>query len=202
MNLELNFGGEKDNLGSLNETLRGAVEALENSFKLTREDRSLINDSIANWLKKYVSSNGLSECYYVKNVTPESNICFVHTFTADKKSFQNLELSKLSADVKNGDVLIFQNGSFKVDKEATNEILTLRKRIIEASKNSRSLFEVDGKEYFVCDKSDEKEDARMSLKIPETGKEFWGIKISQELYEKIRYGSKVIYQNGTYICVE
>ncbi len=88
MNLELNFGGGKDNLESLNETLRGAVETLENSFKLTREARSLINDSIANWLKKYVSSNELSECYYVKNVTPESNICFVHTFTADKKRQQ------------------------------------------------------------------------------------------------------------------
>lgn len=202
MNLELNFGSEKDNLGTLNETLRGAVEALESSFKLTREDRSLINNTIANWLKKYVSSNELSECYYVKNVTPETNICFVHTFTADRKSFQNLELSKLPTDVKIGDVLVFQNGSFKVDKEITNEILALRKRIMEASKNSKNLFEVDGKEYVVCDKSDEKEEAMMSLKILETGKEFWGIKISQELYEKIKYGSKVIYQDGTYICVE
>lgn len=201
MDLDLNFNSEKENFETLNDTLREAVTTLESSFKLTREARSLINESIATLLKKYVQTNNLERCYYVKNITPDSNICFVHSFTSDKKEFQNISLSELPLDVKIGDVLIVENGSFKVDEKVTNDVWNLKKRIIEASKNSRSIFEIEGKKYMVCDKSDEREEARMSLKDFDTNKEFWGIGISKELYDNIKYGSTVEYREGKYhIC--
>lgn len=201
MNLDLNFSSEKENFESLNNTLREAVVALESSFKLSREARSLINESIATLLKKYVQTNNLEKCYYVKNITPDNNICFVHSFTADKKEFQNISLSELPGDVKIGDVLVSVNDSFRVDEKVTNDVWNLKKRIIEASKNSKSIFEIEGKKYFVCDKSDEKTEAKMSLKDFETSKEYWGISIPQELYDDIRYGSTVEYKNGEYhIC--
>ena len=98
-------------------------------------------------------------------------------------------------------MLIAENNSFKVDEKITNEAWNLKKRIIEASKNSRSIFEIEGKKYMVCDKSDEREEARMSLKDFDTNKEFWGIGISKELYDNIKYGSTVEYREGKYyIC--
>lgn len=201
MNLDLNFNSEKENFEMLNDTLREAVSTLESSFKLTREARGLINESIATLLKKYVQTNNLERCYYVKNITPDSNICFVHSFNSDKKEFQNFSLSELPLDVKIGDVLIAQNNLFKVDEKITNEVWNLKKRIIEASKNSRSIFEIEGKKYMVCDKSDEREEARMSLKDFDTNKEFWGISVSKELYDNIKYGSTVEYREGKYyIC--
>ena len=201
MNLDLNFNSEKENFEMLNDILREAVSTLESSFKLTREARSLINESIATLLKKYVQTNNLGRCYYVKNITPDSNICFVHSFTSDKKEFQNISLSELPLDVKIGDVLIAENNIFKVDEKITNEVWNLKKRIIEASKNSRSIFEIEGKKYMVCDKSDEREEARMSLKDFDTNKEFWGISVSKELYDNIKYGSTVEYREGKYyIC--
>lgn len=81
MDLVLNFNSEKENFEILNDTLREVVSTLESSFKLTREARSLINESISTLLKKYVQTNNLERCYYVKNITPDSNICFVHSFT-------------------------------------------------------------------------------------------------------------------------
>ena len=201
MDLDLNFNSEKENFEILNDTLREVVSTLESSFKLTREARSLINESIATLLKKYIQTNNLERCYYVKNITPDSNICFVHSFTSDKKEFQNISLSELPLDVKIGDVLIAENNSFKVDEKITNEAWNLKKRIIEASKNSRGIFEIEGKKYMVCDKSDEREEARMSLKDFDTNKEFWGIGISKELYDNIKYGSTVEYREGKYyIC--
>ena len=201
MDLDLNFNSEKENFEILNDTLREVVSTLESSFKLTREARSLINESIATLLKKYVQTNNLERCYYVKNIMPDSNICFVHSFTSDKKEFQNISLSELPLDVKIGDVLIAENNSFKVDEKITNEAWNLKKRIIEASKNSRRIFEIEGKKYMVCDKSDERDEAKMSLKDFDTNKEFWGIGVSKELYDNIKYGSTVEYREGKYyIC--
>lgn len=201
MNLDLNFNDEKENFEMLNDTLREAVVALESSFKLSRETRSLINESIATLLKKYVQTNNLERCYYIKNITPESNVCFVHSFTSDKKEFQNISLQELPSDVKIGDVLVNADGSFIVDEKITNDALNLKKRIIEASKNSKSIFEIEGKRYMVCDKSDEREESKISLKDFDTNKEFWGINISKELYDSIKYGSMVEYKNGEYhIC--
>lgn len=201
MNLDLNFNDEKENFEMLNDTLREAVVALESGFKLSREARSLINESIATLLKKYVQTNNLERCYYIKNITPDSNVCFVHSFTSDKKEFQNISLQELPSDVKIGDVLVNADGSFIVDEKITNDALNLKKRIIEASKNSKSIFEIEGKRYMVCDKSDEREESKISLKDFDTDKEFWGINISKELYDSIKYGSIVEYKNGEYhIC--
>lgn len=198
MKLELNFNSDAKEIEELNNSLRGAVEALEESIKLTREARNNINNSISIHLKDYVVSNGVDECYYVKNVSPDAGVCFVHCFDKNSKKFQNIELSKVPSNVKKGDVLVKDKDEYKVDLTITSEILNLKKRIIEASKNSRTLFEVPEKEYVVCDKSDEADEAKMSLKIQESGKEFWGISISKELYNQIKYGSKVKYSNGEY----
>lgn len=198
MELEFNLNGEFKEIDELNDSLRGAVEALEESIKLTRETRSSLNNSISACLKKYVANNNIDECYLVKNVSQDTGVCFVHCFDKNSKKFQNIELSKLPLSIKNGDVLVKSGNEYKVDTVITNEILNLKKRIIEASKNSRTLFEVPEKEYVVCDKSDEADEAKMSLKIQETGKEFWGISISKELYSQIRYGSKVKYHDGEY----
>lgn len=170
-------------------------------IKIPRNVHTALNEAIARLLKEYVSENNFEEgcCYFVKNIIPAQQVCFVHRFTKAEKSFQNIELEKLPDNIKKGDVVILKEGQFIVDYEITNEVSNVQNRAIESLKNSIELFRVEGKEYFVCDKSDDAEDPKMSLRIEETGEEFWAIEISKELYENIKYGSRVTYKNGKYV---
>lgn len=183
----------------LNE-LRSYVEDLKASVKMSRNANQALNDEISNYLKKYVSENDCEErcCFFVKNITPSNNICFVHKFTASEKSFQNLDLSDLPENVHKSDVIVFKNGEYVVDLDLTNEILQIEKRAYESLKSSVNLFKVEGQKYFVCEKSDDSLNPKMSLRIIETNEELWGIDISKELYKKIKYGSIVVYKNGEY----
>ncbi len=186
---------------TLNEQLRIAIDKMESAVNLPRLVTNQINEAIFGRLKSYVIETKPEEgcCYYVKNVTPETNVCFVHKFTDSQKSFQNIELSELPTDIKKGDVIIHKDGKFIVDEEITNSVLVIRKHVIEEQNTSITLFEEEGKEYMVCDKSDDITSPKMSLRTFDTMQEFWGIEITPELYEQIRYGTVLVYQDGKYI---
>lgn len=191
-------------LSKLNEELRAHVERCEAAIKLPRSTHSILNNAIASTLRRYVTEHEVEDgcCYFVKNINQDANICFVHAFTPQGKSFQNLTLSGLPQDMKKGDVLVQKEGQIVVEPEITNTILALRKRILESLKNSIELFRVEGKTYFICDKSDDIMKPKMSLRIEETNQEYWGIDIDEELYKQIRYGSKVVYTGGQYTLLE
>ena len=187
--------------GETLDTLKEYIERIDEEVKIPRATRTLISDSIAEIMKKYISENRLEEgcCYYVKNIG--NNICFVHVYSSTGKSFKNLDLAMLPSDIKNGDVIVMKDGKYVVEQSVTDEIYLTEKRIIDSLKNSIELFRKEGTEYFVCGKSDDSKNPKMNLRIEDTNQEFWGIEIGEELYNKIKFGSKVKYESGKYIFV-
>lgn len=188
-------------LEGLNNELREYLEKAEKSLEIPRKVNGLINQTVNSFLmemvKEYKPESGC--CFLVKNVSPESNVCFVHKINESERTFENIELSAIPPETKVGDVLVIQDGKYAISLVVTAEVLKIRQRIIRSLENSIEEFQVEGVNYVVCDKSDDIKEARMSLKIEDSGKEFWGIDIDEELYEKIEYGSKVKYENGRYI---
>lgn len=188
-------------LEGLNSELREYLEKAEKSLKIPRKVNSLINQTINSFLmemvKEYKPEGGC--CFLVKNISPETGVGFVHRLNESERTFENIELSAVPPETKAGDVLVIQDGKYAISLVVTAEVLKIRQRIIKSLENSIEEFQVEGAYYLVCDKSDDAKEPRMSLRIEESGKEFWGIDIDEELYEKIEYGSNVKYENGRYI---
>lgn len=202
----VNVSDEKDfdvmaALEGLNNELRKYLEKAEESLDIPRKVNSLINQTVNSFLMEMVKEykpEG-SCCFLVKNVSPETGVCFVHRINESERTFENIELSAVPHETKGGDVLVIQDGKYVISLVVTAEVLKIRQRIIKSLENSIEEFQVEGVSYIVCDKSDDIKEPRMSLKDEKSGKEFWGIDIDEELYEQIEYGSKVKYENGRYI---
>lgn len=183
------------------------LKGVDIGMRIPRKMNSLINNAIAEMLKKFVLENCPEDesCYYIKNVNKHANICFVHKYTKDGKMFQNVVLSEMPLGVKIGDVVVKKDGVYVVECEMTKAVSDVRNQMIDEFKNSEKLFKEEGKTYFVCDKSDDNMHPKMNLRIVDSEgdeKEFWGIDIPEELYKQIKYGSKVKFNDGKYIFVE
>lgn len=184
-----------------NQKMREYLEHAEKSMDIPRSTNSMINKAVNKYLMELVSEfkpeNGC--CYLVKNLTPETNICFVHKITETERIFENIELSDVPDGTKIGDILVYTEGKLTVSPVVTGEVLKIRHRIIRSLENSLEDFQIEGETYVVCDKSDDAVKPKFSLKTQEGDKEFWGIDIAPELYEQIEYGSIVKFENGKYV---
>lgn len=187
-----------------NQKMREYLESAEKSMDIPRSTNSMINKAVNKYLMGLVSEfkpeNGCS--YLVKNLTPETNVCFVHKITETERIFENIELSKVPANTRIGDVLVWMEGKLTVSPVVTGEVLKIRQRIIRSLENSLEEFHVEGKTYVVCDKSDDVLKPKFSLRTEDGAKEFWGIEIDAELYEQIEFGSIVKFENGKYVVTE
>ena len=155
-------------------------------------------------MKKFVTENVLEGqcCYFVKNINYDANVCFVHKFSEGGKTFQNLDISDIPSDTKKEDVLVLIQGVLTVNTEITEQIAKLKSEILESYEETKALFSVEGEEYVVSDKSDDVVNAHMSLRTKDGAFERADVKINSELYNKIRFGSKVRFESGKYIFVE
>ena len=184
-----------------NQKMREYLESAEKSMDIPRSTNSMINKAVNKYLMGLVSEfkpeNGC--CYLVKNLTPETNICFVHKMTETERIFENIELSNVPDNTRIGDVLVWSEGKLTVSPVVTGEVLKIRQRIIRSLENSLEDFQIEGATYVVCDKSDDAIKPKFSLKTEDCDKEFWGIDIDAELYEQIEYGSTVKFENGKYV---
>lgn len=178
------------------------IQELLKTLSIPRKEYSSFNKWIVEKLNRFVEENDFEGncCYFVKNIDNNSNVCFVHKFDGKARSFQNLELSSLPENVSKDDVLVYLDGKIVVQEEVTSELLEEKLRRLVELKESFSLFTEDGKEYVVCDKSDDIIRPQMSLRM-EDGKEYSKIDISSRLYEKIKVGDKVVYRNGDWEVV-
>lgn len=187
-----------------NQKMREYLESAEKSMDIPRSTNSMINKAVNKYLMGLVSEfkpeNGC--CYLVKNLTPETNVCFVHKMTETERIFENIELSNVPANTRIGDVLVWSDGNLTVSPVVTGEVLKIRQRIIRSLENSLEDFQIEGVTYVVCDKSDDSVKPKFSLRTEDGEKEFWGIDIDAELYEQIEYGSMVKFENGKYVIVE
>lgn len=202
----VNVSEEKDfdvmaTLEGLTNELREYLDKAEKSIDIPRKVNSLINQTVNSFLMEMVREYKPESncCFLVKNVSPETGVCFVHRINESERTFENIELSAVPSNTKEGDVLVIQNGKYAVSLVVTAEVLKIRQRIIKSLENSIEDFQIEGACYVVCDKSDDIKSPKMSLRIEESGKEFWGIDIEAELYNEIEFGSKVKYENGRYI---
>lgn len=184
-----------------NQKMREYLEHAEKIMDIPRSTNSMINKAVNKYLMELVSEfkpeNGC--CYLVKNLTPETNICFVHKITETERIFENIELSDVPDGTKIGDILVYTEGKLTVSPVVTGEVLKIRQRIIRSLENSIEEFQVEGEVYVVCDKSDDAVKPKFSLRTQDGAKEFWGIEIDAELYEQIEYGSIVKFENGKYV---
>ena len=184
-----------------NQKMREYLERAEKSMDIPRSINSMINKAVNKYLMELVSEfkpeNGC--CYLVKNLTPETNICFVHKITETERIFENIELSDVPDGTKIGDILVYTEGKLTVSPVVTGEVLKIRQRIIRSLENSIEEFQVEGEVYVVCDKSDDAVKPKFSLRTQDGAKEFWGIEIDAELYAQIEYGSNVKFENGKYV---
>ena len=187
-----------------NQKMREYLEHAEKSMDIPRSTNSMINKAVNKYLMGLVSEfkpeNGY--CYLVKNLTPETNVCFVHKINETERIFENIELSNVPTNTRIGDVLVWSDGKLTVSPVVTGEVLKIRQRIIRSLENSLEDFQIEGAMYVVCDKSDDAVKPKFSLKMQDGEKEFWGIDIDVELYEQIEYGSMVKFENGKYVIVE
>lgn len=184
-----------------NQKMREYLESAEKGMDIPRSTNSMINKAVNKYLMELVSEfkpeNGC--CYLVKNLTPETNVCFVHKMTETERIFENIELSNVPANTRIGDVLVWSDGKLTVSPVVTGEVLKIRQRIIRSLENSLEDFQIEGETYVVCDKSDDSVKPKFSLRTEVGDKEFWGIDIDTELYEQIEYGSIVKFENGKYV---
>ena len=184
-----------------NQKMREYLENAEKSMDIPRSTNSMINKAVNKYLMELVSEfkpeNGC--CFLVKNLTPETNICFVHKITETERIFENIELSDVPSETRIGDILVYTDGKLTISPVVTGEVLKIRHRIIRSLENSLEDFQIEGETYVVCDKSDDLVKPKFSLKTQDGTKEFWGIDISPELYEQIEYGSIVKFENGKYV---
>ena len=184
-----------------NQKMREYLESAEKSLDIPRSTNSMINKAVNKYLMELVSEfkpeNGC--CFLVKNLTPETNICFVHKITETERIFENIELSDVPSETRIGDILVYTDGKLTISPVVTGEVLKIRHRIIRSLENSLEDFQIEGETYVVCDKSDDAVKPKFSLKTQEGDKEFWGIDIALELYEQIEYGSIVKFENGKYV---
>ena len=184
-----------------NQQMREYLESAEKSLDIPRSTNSMINKAVNKYLMELVSEfkpeNGC--CFLVKNLTPETNICFVHKITETERIFENIELSDVPSETRIGDILVYTDGKLTISPVVTGEVLKIRHRIIRSLENSLEDFQIEGETYVVCDKSDDAVKPKFSLKTQEGDKEFWGIDIALELYEQIEYGSIVKFENGKYV---
>ena len=184
-----------------NQQMREYLESAEKSLDIPRSTNSMINKAVNKYLMELVSEfkpeNGC--CFLVKNLTPETNICFVHQITETERIFENIELSDVPSETRIGDILVYTDGKLTISPVVTGEVLKIRHRIIRSLENSLEDFQIEGETYVVCDKSDDAVKPKFSLKTQEGDKEFWGIDIALELYEQIEYGSIVKFENGKYV---
>ena len=184
-----------------NQKMREYLEHAEKIMDIPRSTNSMINKAVNKYLMELVSEfkpeNGC--CYLVKNLTPETNICFVHKITETERIFENIELSDVPDGTKIGDILVYTEGKLTVSPVVTGEVLKIRQRIIRSLENSIEEFQVEGEVYVVCDKSDDAVKPKFSLRTQDGAKEFWGIEIDAELYAQIEYGSNVKFENGKYV---
>ena len=184
-----------------NQKMREYLESAEKSMDIPRKISSLINQTVNKYLMELVMEFKPENacCYLVKNLTPETNVCFVHKITEKERIFENIEFSDVPVETRIGDVLVYTDGKLTVSPVVTGEVLKIRQRIIRSLENSLEDFQIEGEMYVVCDKSDDAIKPKFSLKTQDSGKEFWGIEIDAELYEQIEYGSIVKFENGKYV---
>lgn len=184
-----------------NQKMREYLESAEKGLDIPRSTNSMINKAVNKYLMELVSEfkpeNGC--CFLVKNLTPETNICFVHKITETERIFENIELSDVPSETRIGDILVYTDGKLTISPVVTGEVLKIRQRIIRSLENSLEDFQIEGETYVVCDKSDDAVKPKFSLKTQDGTKEFWGIDIAPELYEQIEYGSIVKFENGKYV---
>ncbi len=187
-----------------NQKMREYLESAEKSMDIPRSTNSMINKAVNKYLMGLVSEFKPEKgyCYLVKNLTPETNVCFVHKITETERIFENIELSLIPANTRIGDVLVWMDGKLTVSPVVTGEVLRIRQRIIRSLENSLEDFQIEGVMYVVCDKSDDVREPKFSLKTEDGTKEFWGIEIDAELYEQIEFGSNVKFENGKYVVAE
>lgn len=184
-----------------NQKMREYLESAEKSMDIPRKISSLINQTVNKYLMELVREFKPENacCYLVKNLTPETNVCFVHKITEKERIFENIEFSDVPVETRIGDVLVYTDGKLTVSPVVTGEVLKIRQRIIRSLENSLEDFQIEGEMYVVCDKSDDAIKPKFSLKTQDSGKEFWGIEIDAELYEQVEYGSIVKFENGKYV---
>ena len=117
-----------------NQKMREYLESAEKSMDIPRSTNSMINKAVNKYLMGLVSEfkpeNGC--CYLVKNLTPETNVCFVHKMTETERIFENIELSNVPANTRIGDVLVWSDGNLTVSPVVTGEVLKIRQRIIRS----------------------------------------------------------------------
>ena len=81
-----------------NQKMREYLEHAEKSMDIPRSTNSMINKAVNKYLMGLVSEfkpeNGY--CYLVKNLTPETNVCFVHKINETERIFENIELSNVN----------------------------------------------------------------------------------------------------------
>lgn len=176
----------------------------EDKIEFSRKDKEELNEKINETLKRFVIEGNLEseKCYFVKNIITATNMVYVQEHTKTDKNHKNIDKGQFPENIKIGDILIIKNGKLIINDEMTCKIKKIEEDAIEKIKDKRKLFKDEKREYIVCGKSDDDIESKMNLRIEETQDELWGIKISKELYEKIKYGSKIRFINGEYICGE
>ncbi len=188
---------------SENDRLHTEIDDLLKRVKISRSENSNINRTIEKILNEYVSENKseVNCCYFIKNIDEKNDICFVHKFDGKEKTFQNLKFSEMPIGIKEDDVIVYANKAFAVNEDVTNRVLKAKKLILNNIEESFELFTEEGKEYIVCDKSDDILKPRISLKTKESGKEYVGITVSRELYEAVKVSDTVIYEKNEWKIV-
>ena len=110
-----------------NQKMREYLENAEKSMDIPRSTNSMINKAVNKYLMELVSEfkpeNGC--CFLVKNLTPETNICFVHKITETERIFENIELSDVPSETRIGDILVYTDGKLAISPVVTGEVLKL-----------------------------------------------------------------------------
>ena len=206
MYLQINYALVENHSTSdnLDKIINEILERNEIEMSIPRKLHSLINKKIEECLVNFALEGEIEEqyCYFVKNINHDTNICFVHKFSKDGKTFQNIDASSVPSDTKKEDILVLKDGKLIVHTEITEKVAQLKAELLASYEESKHLFEIEGEEYFVSDKSDDELSAKMSLRTKDGTAERTGIDIDAELYHKIRYGSKVRFESGNYVIVE
>ena len=129
-----------------NQKMREYLENAEKSMDIPRSTNSMINKAVNKYLMELVSEfkpeNGC--CFLVKNLTPETNICFVHKITETERIFENIELSDVPSETRIGDILVYTDGKLAISPVVTGEVLKIRHRIIRSLENSLEDFQIEG----------------------------------------------------------
>lgn len=184
-----------------NQKMRECIEKIEKNVSIPRRTISLLNQKVNECLMALVQEFKPEGdcCFLVKNLTPSTNVCFVHKITESERVFENIELSKVPNETKIGDVLVFSDKKLVISPFVTCEVLKIKQRILQSLENSIEDFQNEDEVYIVCDKSDDITEPKFSLRTQNGEKEFWGIGIDVELYNQVEYGTNVKFKNGKYV---